>query len=58
MIYFVSICDHTLLMVNKFMQLRDLVAMCIQPNPDHRPDSAFVLSIAEQMYARSAAATE
>ena len=47
------ICMHIMAHVMP-VQLRELVSMCIMPNPDHRPDAAYVLSASENMYARFA----
>ena len=46
-------CDYPPLPSDQYSEeLRDLVAQCINPNPDRRPDSVFVLNVARQMHER------
>ena len=46
-------CDYPPLPSDQYSEeLRDLVAQCINPNPDRRPDAVFVHNVARKMHER------
>jgi len=47
-------CDYPPLPSDQYSEeLRDLVAQCINPNPDRRPDAVFVHNVARKMHERT-----